>query len=388
MSKELTKPTGADITVVAPETTEMFQALEKQTAMIAVMEPGMTKSFHVASLIKNYQVAMDQPGVMDVFMGFQNNPLGFRTDSKKGSEYPPSIVRDCIIQAMMMGVTPIGNQFNIIAARAYLTKEGCQHKLDKMMEAGKLDSYYLDSQEFLGFDKSTQTAKIRTVVSWSSGGKKHSHDIIVCPKFDFKRDYKTGKPTDEVSSSLDQLYGKAKRKALAWLIERVSGEHISEGDATEEDYIDTTASVVTPDQEEDASADRVEYMWALVRELRKHDFDLSDKFEEKAKNGDTAASAIEKGISWLIGAIRKAGGVPPTVAQSKSTGSENENKKEKKPSAAQLKRFNTFGSRKFGADWDSRRAEVCKIVSDGQKESSKDLNSEELASAMQMVEED
>ncbi len=53
-----------------------------------------------------------------------NSSLGFRTDKPKADDYPLEVVKDCLIQALLMGLYPIGNEFNIISGRTYVTREG------------------------------------------------------------------------------------------------------------------------------------------------------------------------------------------------------------------------------------------------------------------------
>src|SRR6185295_14617871 len=38
--------------------------------------------------------------------------------------YPEEVVKNCLIEAVLTGVQPFGNQFNIIAGNCYITKEG------------------------------------------------------------------------------------------------------------------------------------------------------------------------------------------------------------------------------------------------------------------------
>lgn len=66
------------------------------------------------------------PAVLKDVMALQGSPLGFRTDrdTAKDGNYSEAVVRDCIIEATLRGVRLIGNEFNIIAGRLYITKEG------------------------------------------------------------------------------------------------------------------------------------------------------------------------------------------------------------------------------------------------------------------------
>ena len=62
--------------------------------------------------------------IMTPIMALQGTALGFRTDKDSSGGYPLPVVRDCVIEATLRGLTTTGNEFNIIAGRFYATKEG------------------------------------------------------------------------------------------------------------------------------------------------------------------------------------------------------------------------------------------------------------------------
>lgn len=61
---------------------------------------------------------------MKPIMALQGTPLGFLTDKDKAKGYPLEVVRDCLIEALLRGVRPVGNEFNIIAGRLYCAQAG------------------------------------------------------------------------------------------------------------------------------------------------------------------------------------------------------------------------------------------------------------------------
>src|SRR6185312_14543869 len=63
------------------------------------------------------------PDYMKEIMPLQNTSLGFKTDKADGG-YPVEVVKRCLIEAVLWGVQPWGNQFNIIASNMYITGEG------------------------------------------------------------------------------------------------------------------------------------------------------------------------------------------------------------------------------------------------------------------------
>ena len=67
------------------------------------------------------------PEVMQEILPLMNSPLGFDTDKNPAKDatatpYPEHIVKDCFMVATLKGARPVGNEFNIIASSAYLTK--------------------------------------------------------------------------------------------------------------------------------------------------------------------------------------------------------------------------------------------------------------------------
>ncbi len=142
--------------------------------------------------------------------------VGFLTDRNPKAKNPKpiysiEIVRDCLIDAIMIGLLPTGNQFNIIAERMYPTKEGYTALLKKISV-----KYLMD----VSFDKNTnqQYAEIPVKVNYEHNGEKNSFTVVATVKKD-------------TYSSSDQLRGKAERYAKKRLFEYITG--IDYGDADE-----------------------------------------------------------------------------------------------------------------------------------------------------------
>ena len=55
-------------------------------------------------------------------MGLQGTSLGFKTDKDKTGGYDVGTVKHCFIEARLRGARPVNNEFNIISAQPYLTK--------------------------------------------------------------------------------------------------------------------------------------------------------------------------------------------------------------------------------------------------------------------------
>lgn len=86
-----------------------------------------TRAMKVAKEMTNLERALTTEK-MTALMTLQNSPIGFMTDKPEGG-YDMNTVRSVFIKACTEGVNPIGNEFNILAGRCYITKAGMKHKL-------------------------------------------------------------------------------------------------------------------------------------------------------------------------------------------------------------------------------------------------------------------
>lgn len=178
-------------------------------------------AFRAATLLTSLRAVLSD-GIMNaVFMPLMNTRIGFLTDrdpnkrsSKTGQSpqpYPLDVVRDAIIDAIGYGLLPTGNQFNIISERMYPTKEGFTALLRKT------GCKYFIQYSTPKVNEATADVTCRIDYEWN--GEKKSFNYVA----NVKRDG---------YSSLDQIKGKAERKAKKVLYEYITG--IDFGDADEQ----------------------------------------------------------------------------------------------------------------------------------------------------------
>lgn len=161
--------------------------------------------------------ALLTPEMMTPIMSLQGTSLGFRTDRDGQNGYPVEIVRNCLIEAVIRGVSPVGNEFNIIASRPYITKEGFGHLL------ARIDGLrYMITPAIPKINGATAEASVN--VRWSYNGKEQEKDL------QFSVRVNSGMGADAIN-------GKATRKARAWLYAQVTGMEVGEGDATDRDSV-------------------------------------------------------------------------------------------------------------------------------------------------------
>lgn len=199
---------------------------------------GFEKAFKVAEAIETLQTLLDAE-YMRPIMKLQGNRLGFRTDRDKNDGYPEKVVKNCLIEAVLMGVQPVGNQFNIIANGPYITKEGFGYMLKKIPGLN-----YKIVHELPRVNSAATGAAVKSRISWQiSGGDVKEQEIEMPIKVN------SGQGTDAI-------IGKATRKARAWLYERLTGVEISDGDINDLDRLAPLAKkgALTEAQIEEADA--------------------------------------------------------------------------------------------------------------------------------------
>jgi len=231
---------------------EMIVAKYKPDAIAHL--PPMTQAIVLGRGMKELREAMTEKLVRYVFMPLQGIKLGFRTDKDKDGGYPWEIVRDAAVEALMRGLRPIGNEFNIIGGNCYTTKEGFERKLTEFPGLTDLEitpgvPVIKDSSALVPFE-----------AKWKIDGKPDELRAVLFPP-----DKETGEVVDtripvRVNSGqiVDAVVGKGKRKMLARIWERITGVKEDSGDVA--DVIDTVGVAVAEDkkaQGTDAAADEL-----------------------------------------------------------------------------------------------------------------------------------
>jgi hypothetical protein len=114
---------------------EAARAAHRQLIEASMAGNEMAKGLIMARAIQVLRGLLTKAIMADV-MQLQNNSLGFKTDKPDG--YSEPVVRDVMVQAMLKGVRPTGNELNIIAAQLYITKEGYERLLKELPGVGGL----------------------------------------------------------------------------------------------------------------------------------------------------------------------------------------------------------------------------------------------------------
>lgn len=202
-----------------PKQTELAKKLNE--SVFAVIGSDQLLGFEKAYLIANAAQQLKDlltAEYMKPIMALQGNRLGFKTDKDSGGGYAESVVKNCLIEAVLTGVQPFGNQFNIIAGNCYITKEGFGYLLNNWKG---LNYEIIPGLPRINADKTG--AAILMKIEWSiNGSEKQTRELDIAVKMNSMM-------------GTDAVIGKATRKARAWLHNRISGVEIGDGDASEFD---------------------------------------------------------------------------------------------------------------------------------------------------------
>jgi hypothetical protein len=186
-------------------------------------ESGFEKAINAANAMKSLRAVLSDE-VMQPIMELQGTSIGFRTDKDSANGYAAPIVRDALIEAVLRGVQPAGNQFNIIAGRCYITKEGFQYLLKTLPG-------FSDLKPMLGIPISKPGGAI---VKCSATWKMHG-----------KADHIEAEIPIKVNNGMgsDAILGKATRKLLSRIYAQATGTDITDGSADEGEFIDVKTEV-------------------------------------------------------------------------------------------------------------------------------------------------
>lgn len=196
--------------------------------------------FNASAIVQTIDQALTTEVVEQVAMPLMNRRCGFLTDNRGGG-YSSEIVRDAIIDAITIGLLPVGNQFNIIAGKMYVTKEGFTYLL------GKMGIKYMP---FIGSPKQEEQGyykfpcKMTFKMPNDAEYKNFAIDVAV--------------PVKNGGQSIDMLQGKAERRFKKRFYEYLTGLDL--GDADEEsgkDTIQQNPPAVQPTEENKAKAAKV-----------------------------------------------------------------------------------------------------------------------------------
>jgi len=187
----------------------------KQCSLAALADYGQfQKTFAMAAGIRKLKDMITDDMMKDI-MPLQGSSLGFRTDKDKDGGYSMPVVKECLIEAVLRGLQPVGNQFNIVSARCYTTKEGFTHLMKTLPGLTDLKlTFGVPSMQQGG-------ATVEASATW---------------KYQGVADSLTRSLGIRVNAGMgaDAVIGKAERKIRAAVYAQVTGTVLSDGEAEQE----------------------------------------------------------------------------------------------------------------------------------------------------------
>lgn len=211
-----------------PEGQELVST-ELNSQILAVLSnnaQGFQKAFVMAQAISTLKEKLT-PEYMQPIMQLQGTTLGFKTDKdlvknnntgkyEKGPGYSMEIVRDCLIEMVLIGLQPTGNEFNIIAGNPYIAKNGATSLIKQQPGLTNVVITYPSCTQ----SPDKRTATVKTNIKWEYNNESREQNV----DFPIKSDSYT---------TFDALIGKAERKAKVWLYNQINGTNFTDGDVYE-----------------------------------------------------------------------------------------------------------------------------------------------------------
>lgn len=208
-------PEGNALTRFSDSIGEIDRIVEESSLASIEVKGRFSRAFVMASAVQRLNALISDEMMRDI-MGLQGQSLGFRTDRDEKGGYPVGVVKACLIEALLRGAYPVGNEFNIIAHRPYITKEGLTRMVREFPGLANLKLGFGVPRNVVG------GAIVKCSATWTlSGGS----DSIEC------------EIPIRVNSGMgvDAILGKATRKLLARVHQRLTGSEqvVADGEVGE-----------------------------------------------------------------------------------------------------------------------------------------------------------
>lgn len=207
----------------------------------------MVEAFATAEAMARLRELMTEP-LMKSLMRLMNSPLGFKTDrdSQDKSKYTPEQVRDPMIEGMIRGFRPVGNEINIIAGNFYATKQGMERVVREY--PGLTDLRLVPGVPHASQDGALVTYQ----ASWKLNGQDDAIECLAATA--------AGTPDTRLAvrvnkgMGIDAILGKAKAKMLKRIYERLTGSV----QFVEDDAIAETSGPLTSPPFDEVQTEKVE----------------------------------------------------------------------------------------------------------------------------------
>lgn len=125
MSDEKTTKTPEEKSLALREASDKLERIINESGVIAVRDlPPLMQSITLAKGIGALRELLTDGVMKAYFLPMQGTTLGFLTDKDQSGGYPIETVREVMVEGLLRGFRPIGNEMNIISGRFYGAKAG------------------------------------------------------------------------------------------------------------------------------------------------------------------------------------------------------------------------------------------------------------------------
>lgn len=207
-----------------------LDAAAEQLKQAWLTEGNFARTIAYGLAVGKMRDALDDK-VMRSLVKLKNTKMGFRTDESAQNVYSVEVVRDCIIEAVTLGLQCTGNMFNIIGGNMYVTKEGFTYLLRELARSGQLrgmkfvfhpaeiteSSTQGTRRDGSLYQKIEREGRAKVDVCWVFNGVEGSEQLEFCIRVN-------------AGMSQDAVIGKAERKAKAWLFNHLTDQAVSDGE--------------------------------------------------------------------------------------------------------------------------------------------------------------
>lgn len=193
-----------------------------QQSNLAVIEqlPSFTRGLALGRAMKQLRELVDDSLMTDI-VELSESSLGFKTDRDGKGGYPKEVVKDAVIHCLLRGGSVVGNEFNIIASRCYLTKEYYERKVRELVNDLRVIEHVPHT--------TSGGALVGMEATWIYEGRR---DAIKCVKSE-SGDSRIAVRVN-AGMGVDAILGKAYRKLYARIHRRVTGSSWLEAEAADE----------------------------------------------------------------------------------------------------------------------------------------------------------
>ncbi len=209
-------------------------------SVIRNLEP-MQQLVQMAAGMRSLRTAMTDDIVEELFVPLRGSKLGFRTDRDNGNNGPPygvSVIRDVAIEALVHGALLVGNEVNIISGAAYFTREFYTRKVMEWPGISDVRS----SPGLPTINGDGTGAAVPFEVTWKLNNREDKLSCTLTKDSDGKTmsDRRIAVKLNK-GQGTDAAIGKARRKAMYMVYERLQGNRFMPEDG---DALDTTGTAV------------------------------------------------------------------------------------------------------------------------------------------------